>query len=87
MPFRMCTKLSKIKRKHFLLNCVLADWNWSDWNTVGCGVLVVIALLIFMLCVFLAYRLKLNVSKSNKGRFLSQCTLMWCVCVCFLELS
>ncbi len=82
MSFRMCTKLSRIKRKHFLLNCVLADsatHNWPDWNTVGYGVLVVIILQIVTLCA-LAYHW--TCSKSSKGTFLSQCILTWYVYVC-----
>lgn len=81
MSFRMCTKLSKIKRKHFLLNRVLADsetYNWPDWKITGYGVFVVIVLQLVTLCA-LAYCWKY--SKSSKGKFLSQCALMWCVYV------
>ncbi len=72
MSFRMCTKLSKIKRKHCLLNCVLADsatHNWPDWNTVGYGELVVIFLQIVTLCALVYYFIWI---KSNNGKFLSQ---------------
>uniref|UniRef100_A0A671N4P4 Major histocompatibility complex class I-related gene protein-like n=1 Tax=Sinocyclocheilus anshuiensis TaxID=1608454 RepID=A0A671N4P4_9TELE len=78
--YQMCTKLSKIKRKHFLLNCVLADsatLNWREWVPYGCGLLAVIV----VLCA-LAYCCYGKCRKSSKGKFLSQCTVHSCgVCV------